>query len=144
MVGKINNYIQRRMQRELLDDISLTEAARWLDGAGILKDSATSPGYPLRRHVHKGNVMGAYRKNNYYWRIRRIEDYEEVLTVAELTRIFGLKSRTSLYRKIRREHIPFQRHRQKGIYFPVSEILRWAVEQNKTELFEKIQERTTH
>ncbi len=144
MIGKINNYIQRRMQKELLYDISLTEAARWLDEAGILKDSATSPGYPLRRHVHKGNVMGAYQKNNYYWRIRRIEDYEEVLTVAELTRIFGLKSRTSLYRKIRRENIPFQRYRQKGIYFPVSEILRWAVEQNKTELFEKIQERTTH
>ncbi len=143
MIGKINNYIQKRMRLEHLDEISLTKAAKWLDEANILKDSRTSPGNSLRRHIAKGNILGAFKKNNYFWYIKKDPKYSPILTAQELSQLFNLKCRTSLYRKIHKENIPYRRHQQKGIYFFVSDLLRWALERNNTEFFEKLRSKYT-
>lgn len=141
LIGIINNYIQRRMQVENLQKVPLTLAARWLDEANILKDSSTSPGYSLRRHVYRGNIFGVYKENNYFWYIQKIDQYVEIFTVSELASLFGLKNRTSIYRKIRQKKIPFYRMKNNGIYFRVSDLLKWAMEENQTEMFEKIKKK---
>ncbi len=138
LIGIINNYIQRRMQVENLQKVPLTVAARWLDEANILKDSPTSPGYSLRRHVYRGNIFGVYKENNYFWYIKKLDEYVEIFTVNELSSLFGLKNRTSIYRKIRKQKIPFHRMKNNGIYFRVSDILKWAMEENQSEIFEKV------
>ncbi|GAB4381309.1 MAG: hypothetical protein Kow0042_31810 [Calditrichia bacterium] len=139
LISEINNYLQRRMQLENLEEVPVTVAATWLHNNKMLKDSSSSPGYPLRRHIHNGNIFGAYKKNNYYWFIRRIPNYNLLLSAKDLSIIFGLKCRTSLYRKIRRNLIPFGRKGKRGIYFQVSDLLKWAVEKNQPEVVEKIQ-----
>ncbi len=138
MIGSINNYIQRRLQIERLDEVPLSTAAKWLEEVGILKDSRTSPGYPLRRHIHRGNIFNVYRKNNYFWFIKRIDNYSDILSANELKKIFGLKNRTSVYRKMREQQIPFERLNQKGIYFKTLDVLHWAMEANRLDIVEKI------
>jgi hypothetical protein len=138
MIAPINNYIQRRLQKENLQEVTLVTAAKWLEEANILKDGVLSPGYPLRRHLYRGNIFGAYKKGNYYWYIKRIEDYQEILSTEELSEIFGLKSRTSLYRKIRKENIPFVQRRRKGIYFKQADVIKWALERDRLDVVEKI------
>ena len=140
MIVSINNYIQLRLQAENLAEIPLVKAAKWLDEADILKDSSSSPGFPLRRHVKRGNVFGVYKKGMKSWYIKRIGDYEEVLSVQDVSKIFRLKSRTSLYRKIRNNNIPFTRLHRKGIYFRSSDLMRWAVEKNKYQFIKNIEE----
>jgi len=141
LIGIINNYIQRRMQVENLQKVPLTVAARWLDEADILKDSSSSPGYSLRRHVYRGNIFGVYKENNYFWFIKKIDEYVEIFTVADLAALFGLKNRTSIYRKIHQQKIPFYRMKNNGIYFRVSDLLKWAMEENQPEMFEKIKQK---
>lgn len=141
MIAKINNHIQRRMQMENLEMIDLPTAARWLDQAGVLKDAPGAPGLPLRRHAQKGNVFGARKHKDYYWYIHRIQNYDPLLTVEDMQSLFDLKSRTSIYRKIRQNHIPFHRHTRKGIYFKASDLLRWAIERNKSDIIEAVRER---
>jgi hypothetical protein len=141
MIAKINNYIQRRLQQENLDAVSLKEAATWLAGEGILKDSGSSPGYPLRRHVKKGNIIGICKKDQKYWIITRLKNYKELLDPSDLKAIFDLKSRTSLYRKIKREKIPYIKKENKRIFFQESELLKWALEKGKSEIFQNIQDK---
>jgi predicted DNA-binding transcriptional regulator AlpA len=138
-IGRINNYIQRRMQLENLEEVPLSTAAKWLHEENILKDSSSSPGNSLRRHVYKGNIFGAYQKSNYFWFIKKIKNYDEILTVNELAQILGLKSRTGLYRKITYDNIPFKRKKRTGIYFLTSDLLRWAMEENRPDILKKIQ-----
>jgi len=139
MISTLNNYLQRRMQIENVEEVTLITAAQWLDEANILKNSSTSPGYSLRRHVHRGNIFGAYRKNNYFWYIKRLPNYADVIAINELAEILGLKNRTSLYRKIKTDDIPFVRQNRKGIYFKIPDLLLWAMERNRPDIFEKIQ-----
>ena len=138
MIASINNYIQHRLKSGDLPEVSLTQAAKWLDEYGILSDSKVTPGYSLRRHILKGNILGVYRKNNYFWFIKRIEDFEVLISARQLSKIFNLKSRTSLYRKIRCHEIPYQRMGKKGIYFRYSDLVKWALERNREDIFELI------
>ena len=139
MIARINNYIQWRLQQENLDVIPLKEVATWLSEESILKDSESSPGFPLRRHVYRGNIVGACKKNKNEWVITRLENYKEILDPNDLRAIFGLKSRTSLYRKIKIEKIPFIRKRNKGIFFEVSDLLKWALERGDSKSFQTLQ-----
>ena len=138
MIADINNYIQSRMQSENLSEVPLVIAAKWLDKEGILKDSKSSVGYSLRRHVYRGNVFGAYKKDNYYWYIKQISNFDQLLTIHQLLYIFDLKNRTSVYRKIKFEKIPYIREYRKGIYFKHSELLDWALEKKRDDVFEKL------
>jgi len=55
----ISAYIQNRLTKEGLDCVSANEAARWLDVAGLLRDSAHRPGLPLRKLLRSGLITGA-------------------------------------------------------------------------------------
>ncbi len=138
MIAIINNYIQSRLQQENLGEVSLTEAAEWLEKGGILRNQISSLGYPLRRHVYRGNVFGAYKKDNNFWYIKKIDGYEKILSVGDLSRIFKLKSNKSIYKKVKIEKIPHIKNRKKGIYFRKIELIRWAVENKKSKFFEII------
>jgi hypothetical protein len=138
MIARINNYIQHRLKIEDLNEVSLTQAAKWLAEYDILRNSKTTPGYSLRRHILKGNILGAYRKNNYFWFIKQIENFDALLSTDQLSKIFNLKCRTSLYRKIQYHEIPYHRMGKKGIYFKYSDLVKWALERNREDIFELI------
>jgi len=139
MIARINNYIQRRLQEENLESVPLKRASAWLAGEGILCDTRSSPGFPLRRHIHRGNILGAVKHKE--WRIFRLPNYEEILDPDDLRDIFRLRSRTSIYRKIKKENIPYIRNRRKGIYFKIGDLLKWAIEKRDSESYEKIREK---
>ncbi|MEJ2051470.1 MAG: helix-turn-helix domain-containing protein [Calditrichota bacterium] len=138
MIARINNYIQHRLKIEDLNEVSLTEAAKWLAEYDILSISKTTPGYSLRRHILKGYLLGAYRKNNYFWFIKQIANFDVLLSTDQLSKIFNLKCRTSLYRKIQYHEIPYHRMGKKGIYFKYSDLVKWALERNREDIFELI------
>lgn len=140
MIALVNNCIQRRLKSENLPEVSLTQAAEWLNEEDILKNSKTARGNSLRRHVTRGNILGVYKKNNYFWFIKRIKEFDELINVEHLSRIFNLKSRTSLYRKIKYHEIPYRRKGKKGIYFSYSDLVKWALENNRIDIFDKIKD----
>ena len=127
MFSLINNYIQRRLQRENLEEVSVIEASKWLSEEKILSDSYSSPGFPLRRNIQRGNIFGAYKKSNYYWYIRRESNYENIISIGEFKQFFLLKSRTSIYRKIDFENIPKKKLKSGRIYFSVTELMKWSM-----------------
>lgn len=141
MIARINNYIQRRLQQENLEVVPLKRVAVWLAEEGILQDTLSSPGFPLRRHALRENIFGASKIDQKYWVVTRLKQYEEILDSGDLTEIFGLKSRTSLYRKIKQEKIPFIRNRKRGIYFRISELLTWALERKDSEIYLMMQKK---
>lgn len=143
MSSKLNNYIQHRMQRENLNEVPLTTTARWLGEAGILKESQSNFGLKLRRRVYRGSIIGAYKKNGRYWHIKKIPDYRELLSPSDLEEVFELKNRTSIYRKIKSEDIPFVRPGERGMYFRASDLMKWAVERDIHAVLEKIQNKTS-
>ncbi|OPX34902.1 hypothetical protein B1H10_02515 [candidate division KSB1 bacterium 4484_188] len=112
--------------------------------ANLLRDASSTLGNALRRHVYRGNIFGAFKKKNYFWYIRRIPNYDDILNVSDLIEIFGLNCRTSLYRKIRYHNIPYIRRQRKGIYFQASDFLKWALEKNRMDIFEKTQKYLSH
>ena len=138
MIAKINNYLQYRMRVENMNIVSLPVAAQWLDEAGILKNPPSSRGHSLRRHAQRGNIFGAFKKSNYYWYIQKIENYDPILAVPDLKEVFGLKSHISVYRKLRSNHIPFSRTRRKGIFVRLSDLMKWAMQNSHSEIFEKL------
>lgn len=138
MIAKINNCIQRRLQEENLSEISSRVAAGWLLEDGILRNSAREVGFQLRRYFNYNDIIGSFKKGN-FWYIRRIVDYQEIVSAQDLSKIFGLKSRTSIYRKIKEEEIPFNRQRRKGIYFKTSDLMKWAIKKNYMNLYQKLQ-----
>ncbi len=143
-IGKINNYIQKKLKLENMNEVALPVAAEWLSKANLLRDDSSTLGNVLRRHVYRGNIFGAFKKKNYFWYIRRIPNYDDILNVSDLIEIFGLNCRTSLYRKIRYHNIPYIRRQRKGIYFQASDFLKWALEKNRMDIFEKTQKYLSH
>lgn len=141
MIARINNYIQRRLQQENLKVVPLKKVAVWLAEDRILRDTKSSPGYPLRRHASLGNIFGASKINRKLWVVKRLSHYEEILDPFDLSKLFKLKSRTSLYRKIKKEGIPFVRNRRKGIYFQISDLLSWALERKDSEIYQLIEKK---
>lgn len=66
-IEEINNYIQSKLFAESIDRVSAVDAARWLDRAGLLKDSESRPGLPLRRLLRDGMIIGAHQQANNRW-----------------------------------------------------------------------------
>jgi hypothetical protein len=62
VVDDINFYIQARLRRQGLDEVPAIEAATWLDEAGLLKDSGSRPGLPLRKLLRTGRIRGAIQR----------------------------------------------------------------------------------
>lgn len=70
-------YIARRLQQQHLDEVSAVDAAAWLDEAGLLKDSASRPGLPLRNLLRAGLIPQAQQRpptSNGRWFIVRTSD----------------------------------------------------------------------
>ncbi len=55
----ISAFLQKEMSAREVGRVSAIEAAQWLDEAGLLPDSATRPGRPLRRLLKTGRIDGA-------------------------------------------------------------------------------------
>jgi hypothetical protein len=66
-------YFQGELLKRSLQSVAAVEAARWLDRAGLLKDSARRPGLPLRKLLRAGRIAGQRQEPNDRWFIDRVE-----------------------------------------------------------------------
>ncbi len=66
----INEAIQRLACASPDLEVTAVEAARELDQVGLLKDSSTRPGLPLRNLLRAGKIDHAYLKGGHWWFIR--------------------------------------------------------------------------
>ena len=81
-IERISAFLQERLKAEGLPEVSAVDAALWLDEAGILGDSQSKPGLPLRnilRRVQRTGqlelIAGAYQEPSQRygrWYIRRV------------------------------------------------------------------------
>lgn len=66
-IDAINQFLQARLKSSKLKYVGAIEAAEWLDTAGILRDSSTRPGKPLRDLLRKGKLIGQRQESNGRW-----------------------------------------------------------------------------
>ena len=69
----INEFLQNQLKQKGLNTISANEAASWLDRAGLLKDSPTRPGKPLRDLLRAKKIIGGRQEPNRRWFIDRVK-----------------------------------------------------------------------
>lgn len=70
-IEEINTYIQNRMLSESITSVTASEAAQWLDSAGLLKDSSLRKGKPLRDLLRKGHISNSWQDGRKRWFIDR-------------------------------------------------------------------------
>lgn len=58
----ISEFLQACLRRERLDEVTAVEAARWLDMAGVLTDSESRRGQPLRDMLRAGAITEAEQR----------------------------------------------------------------------------------
>jgi hypothetical protein len=58
-VPAINDFLQGQLRERGLEDVRAVEAARWLETAGLLGDSESRPGLPLRNLLRSGVIAGS-------------------------------------------------------------------------------------
>jgi hypothetical protein len=61
-VDDINVYLQAELRRLWMDEASAVKAAGWLDTAGLLNDSESRPGLPLRNLLRAGHIQGGTQR----------------------------------------------------------------------------------
>lgn len=66
----INAALQRMACREPAREVTAVEAARELERLGLLRDSVSRPGLPLRNLLRDRKVDHAYQEGGRWWRIR--------------------------------------------------------------------------
>jgi hypothetical protein len=66
-IEKINAYIQNRLLSDERTFVTAVEAARWLEDAGLLKDSQTRKGKPLRDLLRAGLIGNAWQDAGKRW-----------------------------------------------------------------------------
>jgi hypothetical protein len=126
-LASINNFLQLQLKLKSINEITLLEAATLLHDSGYLKDSKSSPGFPLRRLILANKIKGSVKKNNYFWYLKRIENYRELISPVDLCNIIGFKNIKSLYRKIKRDSVPHLRLKNGQILFYKDEIFPWLI-----------------
>ena len=57
-VAQINKFLQTQLQAKGYKSITAVEAARWLDNTGLLTDSPSRPGRPLRELMRAKRITG--------------------------------------------------------------------------------------
>ena len=60
--SRIEAYLQKELSRLALDEVTAVEAASWLDIAGLLSDSPSRPGLPLRELLRAGTIASAEQR----------------------------------------------------------------------------------
>lgn len=71
-LSAINAYLQQQLRLRGQAETTAVEAARWLDRAGLLKDSPHRPGLPLRELLRSGGIQGQRQEPNGRWFIDRV------------------------------------------------------------------------
>jgi len=61
-VDDINVFLQAELRRLRVDDASAVKAAGWLETAGLLNDSESRPGLPLRKLLRAGHIQGGTQR----------------------------------------------------------------------------------
>lgn len=69
---EISEFIQLVLRIGNRERVGAVEAARWLDVTGILRDSTTRRGLPLRKLLRGGKVAGQHQQEDGRWFIRRL------------------------------------------------------------------------
>lgn len=69
-LSELNNFIQKYLSENKIDEISAVDIAKVLDEKGMLKDSKGRPGLPLRRLLRANRIIGNYQYPNKRWVIR--------------------------------------------------------------------------
>ena len=72
-VFRINAHIQETLKKKNMKEVTAVEAAEWLDKAGILKDSTTRKGKPLRDYLRDGKIRGQRQESNSRWFIEQVD-----------------------------------------------------------------------
>ncbi len=71
-VEQINEHIQAELRRRERSEVAAVEAGRWLDEAGLLRDSDSRRGRPLRDLLRAGLIEGQRQEPNGRWFIDRV------------------------------------------------------------------------
>jgi hypothetical protein len=61
-VDHINAFLQAELRRLRVDEASAVKAAGWLETAGLLNDSESRPGLPLRNLLRAGHIQGGTQR----------------------------------------------------------------------------------
>ncbi len=127
----INNFIQLKLL-EQQKRILLKEAAFILDQHGILKDSETSPGFPLRRLAQKNLIAGAIKENG-KWYIHKVPQYKEMLSSGEVVKHLKLKNHNSIYGYINRHNVPYYHLANGQLAFIKDDFFNWLLHKKEKE-----------
>ena len=126
-IAEINNFLQEQLKKYNLDSIAAVEAARWLDNAGILKDSDLRPGLPLRRYLRANKIIGGEQENS-RWRIYLVLDYDKIYSVEDLAQKANI-SKELVYKLIEKKELEAVKPESgKGIYLKESNVKEWLKE----------------
>lgn len=60
--AQIDRFLQVELVRRRLEEVTAVEAAAWLDGAGLLPDSPSRPGLPLRNLLRAGRIRSGEQR----------------------------------------------------------------------------------
>ena len=80
----INLHVQERLERDWREEIRATEAAGWLDEAGLLRNYKN--GLPLRRLLRAGRIAGQQQcpdRNGGLWWIRRLAKSRDAMAIQQ-------------------------------------------------------------
>ena len=80
----INLHVQERLERDWREEVRATEAAGWLDEAGLLRNYKN--GLPLRRLLRAGRIAGQQQipdRANGSWWIRRLAKSRDSMAIQE-------------------------------------------------------------
>tara|TARA_B100001167_G_C16697155_1_gene269854 strand:+ start:34 stop:699 length:666 start_codon:yes stop_codon:yes gene_type:complete len=127
----VNNFIQTYLRNQDLATITPVEVARELDGAGILKDSKSRPGLPLRNLLRQGSIENAWQDESNRWHIDRITEHLEKYSISQVSKICGYKTVQPIYNKINENTIPYEKDEKGDIYFLKKRIDEWLKENMK-------------
>lgn len=75
-IYKINAFLQKELIKRRQFEVSAVEAAAWLEKAGLLNDSSSKPGLPLRNLLRARKILGQVQiPNKRYgrWFIRNLK-----------------------------------------------------------------------
>jgi len=127
----VNNFIQTYLRDQNLATITPVEIARELERAGILKDSKSRPGLPLRNLLRQGSIENARQDESNRWHIDRITEHLEKYSISQVSKICGYKTVQPIYNKINEHTIPFEKDKKGEIYFLKERIDEWLKENMK-------------
>ena len=130
-VIKVNNFIQTYLREHSLSSITPVEIAMELENAGVLKDSKSRSGLPLRNLIRSGSIEGAWQDGSRRWHIELVEEHIEKYSISQVASLCGYKSAQPIYNKINDGTIPYEKDEKGNIYFMKDRVDEWIRENLK-------------